>query len=213
MPAWRTNTRDPKTAADVGGVGRASVHVHVAIDSVLPCLWMHGTHPNGATALPPRLLWLAGSRAQARPGQGGGFRGRGEGRVGSRHQAGVVPSPRHALAINQHVHDDLSQTPRPPWRCGPPPPQTTNRPPPPRQPARQELERTVLGLLPDSELARVESYPFGEYRAFLVPSAFGRDVLEFLVKPEFQDRGWEGDASSSGTAFVTFRSLAGRAGG
>lgn len=72
--------------------------------------------------------------------------------------------------------------------------------------AAEALERTVLALFADSELARSESYDFGEYRAFLVPSLFGRDIMEFLVKGEFADRGWDGDVPA---AFVTYRSLAG----
>jgi hypothetical protein len=43
----------------------------------------------------------------------------------------------------------------------------------------QEVEQLVSAVHPDWYLARSESLPFGEYRAFTVPSQlFGQDVLE-----------------------------------
>lgn len=42
----------------------------------------------------------------------------------------------------------------------------------------QAIERTFLALYPESELAQSATYGYGEYRAFTVPSLFGKDVVE-----------------------------------
>ncbi|KAG2493789.1 hypothetical protein HYH03_008009 [Edaphochlamys debaryana] len=73
--------------------------------------------------------------------------------------------------------------------------------------AAEELERTVLASYEEWELARAETVPAGEYRAWLVPSAFGKDVVEFLIKEEPPSTR-NPDAPREG-AFVTYRSLAG----
>ncbi|GIL76278.1 hypothetical protein Vretimale_5857 [Volvox reticuliferus] len=73
--------------------------------------------------------------------------------------------------------------------------------------AAQEMESTVLALYPEWSLAQSQTYDFGEYRAFLVPSLFGKDILEFLIKDEsVNNRNWEGDREGP---YVTYRSLAG----
>ncbi|GLI64889.1 hypothetical protein VaNZ11_008280 [Volvox africanus] len=73
--------------------------------------------------------------------------------------------------------------------------------------AAQEMEITVLALYPEWSLAQSQTYDFGEYRAFLVPSLFGKDILEFLIKDEsVNNRNWEEDREGP---YVTYRSLAG----
>lgn len=42
----------------------------------------------------------------------------------------------------------------------------------------QEMEGVVLALYPEWSLVQSQSYDFGEYRTFLVPSFFGKDILE-----------------------------------
>ncbi|KXZ51007.1 hypothetical protein GPECTOR_14g249 [Gonium pectorale] len=73
--------------------------------------------------------------------------------------------------------------------------------------AAQVLERTVLARYPEWSLAQSQTLDIGEYRAFLVPSLFGKDIVEFLIKDEsVNNRNWEGDREGP---FVTYRSLAG----
>ncbi len=40
------------------------------------------------------------------------------------------------------------------------------------------LERAVMDACPDAQLASAQALPEGQFRAFTVPSLFGKDVME-----------------------------------
>ena len=44
--------------------------------------------------------------------------------------------------------------------------------------AAQFLERAVSDACPDAQLASAKALPDGQFRAYIVPSLFGRDVME-----------------------------------
>lgn len=73
--------------------------------------------------------------------------------------------------------------------------------------AADTLTQTLLAVIPDSELVKSQTLPYGEYRAFTLPGRYGPDIMEYLIKSEgVGERNWEGDKEGP---LVTYRWVGG----